>query len=121
MGTPVVVTEDLQVAIEITSSAPDGLTALTVDIDSPTLTPEELSGIGLGAHLDLVNPGSMAAGLESLGFPTGDKVLNQPSASFDISQFLSLLKILGAGTHTFNITATDAQGTTSELLILVTE
>ena len=121
MGTPVVITDDLQVKINVTSSDPNGLTALTVDIESPTLTPEELSGIGLSDHLDLANPGEMKPALESLGFPTADKVLNQASAPFDITNFLPMLKLLGAGTHTFVITATDAQGTTTESLILVTE
>ncbi len=121
LGTPVVITDDLVVKINVTSSDPNGLTALTVDIQSPTLTPDELSGIGLSDHLDLANPGDMKEVIESLGFPTADKVLNQPSAPFDITNFLPMLKLLGAGTHTFVITATDAQGTTTESLILVTE
>ena len=121
LGTPVTITEGLKVVVDITSSDPAGLTGLTVDIDSPTLTPEELSGMGLSAHLDLVNPGDLKAPIESLGFPTEGNVLNQAKVTFDISDFMPLLGLLGAGTHNFIIKATDAQGTTTESLILVTE
>ena len=121
LGTPVTVTTDMQVIVDIISTDKDGLTQLTVDIESPTLTPEELSGMGLSAHLDLVNPGALKEAIEGLGFPTEGNVLHQPKVTFDISQFMPLLGLLGAGTHNFIITATDAQGTTTESLILVTE
>ena len=121
LGTPVVVTAGMQVIVDITSSDPAGLTGLTVDIDSPTLTPDELAGLGLSSHLDLVNPGDLKAPIESLGFPTEGNVLNQPKVTFNISDFMPMLGLLGAGTHNFIITATDAQGTTTESLILVTE
>lgn len=121
LGTPVTITEGMKVVVDITSSDPAGLTGLTVDIDSPTLTPDELSGMGLSAHLDLVTPGALKEAIESLGFPTEGNVLNQPKVTFDISEFMPLLGLLGAGTHNFIIKATDAQGTTTESLILVTE
>ena len=121
LGTPVTVTEGLQVSVDITSSDKNGLTGLVVDIESPTLTPDELAGMGLAAHLDLVNPGDLKTAIEGLGFPTGSNVLNQSKVTFDISDFMPLLGLLGAGTHNFIIKATDAQGTTTETLILVTE
>ena len=121
LGPPVTVTDGMQVVVDIISTDKDGLTQLTVDIESPTLTPEELSGMGLSAHLDLVNPGALKEAIEGLGFPTENKVLHQNKVTFDISQFMPLLGLLGAGTHNFIITATDAQGTTTESLILVTE
>lgn len=121
LGTPVTVTEGLQVIVDITSSDKNGLTGLVVDIDSPTLTPDELAGMGLASHLDLVNPGDLKTAIEGLGFPTGSNVLNQSKVTFDISNFMPLLGLLGAGTHNFIIKATDAQGTTTETLILVTE
>ena len=121
LGTPVPVTEGLQVIVDITSSDKNGLTGLVVDIDSPTLTPDELAGMGLASHLDLVNPGDLKTAIEGLGFPTGSNVLNQSKVTFDISNFMPLLGLLGAGTHNFIIKATDAQGTTTETLILVTE
>ena len=77
--------------------------------------------MGLASHLDLVNPGDLKTAIEGLGFPTGSNVLNQPKVTFDISDFMPLLGLLGAGTHNFIIKATDAQGTTTETLILVTE
>lgn len=121
LGTPVTVTEGLQVSVDITSSDKNGLTGLVVDIESPTLTPDELAGMGLAAHLDLVNPGDLKTAIEGLGFPTGSNVLNQSKVTFDISDFMPLLGLLGAETHNFIIKATDAQGTTTEILILVTE
>lgn len=121
LGTPVTVTEGLQVIVDITSSDKNGLTGLVVDIESPTLTPDELAGMGLASHLDLVNPGDLKTAIEGLGFPTGSNVLNQSKVTFDISDFMPLLGLLGAGTHNFIIKATDAQGTTTETLILVTE
>ncbi len=121
LGTPVIITDGLQVRVDITSSDANGLTGLTVDIDSPTLTSEELEGMGLSAHLDLVNPGQLKEAIESLGFPTGNNVLNQSKVTFDISDFMPLLGILGPGTHNFKITATDALGTTQQSLILVTQ
>ena len=77
LGTPVTVTEGLQVSVDITSSDKNGLTGLVVDIESPTLTPDELAGMGLASHLDLVNPGDLKTAIEGLGFPTGSNVLNQ--------------------------------------------
>lgn len=121
LGTPVTVTEGLQVIVDITSSDKNGLTGLVVDIESPTLTPDELAGMGLASHLDLVNPGDLKTAIEGLGFPTGSNVLNQSKVTFDISDFMPLLGLLGAGPHNFIIKATDAQGTTTETLILVTE
>lgn len=121
LWTPVTVTEGLQVSVDITSSDKNGLTGLVVDIESPTLTPDELAGMGLASHLDLVNPGDLKTAIEGLGFPTGSNVLNQSKVTFDISDFMPLLGLLGAGTHNFIIKATDAQGTTTETLILVTE
>lgn len=121
LGTPVTVVENMKVVVDITSSDPKGLTGLTVDIESPTLTPEELTGMGLSDHLDLVNPGNLKEPIEGLGFPTESNVLNQSKVTFDISDFMPLLGLLGSGTHNFIIKATDAQGTTTETLILVTE
>ena len=85
LGTPVTVTTGMQVVVDIISTDKDGLTQLTVDIESPTLTPEELSGMGLSAHLDLVNPGALKEAIEGLGFPTEGNVLHQNKVTFDIS------------------------------------
>lgn len=88
-----------------------GITAFTIHIDSNSLTPEELSGVGLAADIDLINPGELAEPLSGLGFPVGDDVKDQKSCHFDISGFLNLLAVLGPGEHRFYLTVTDAEGT----------
>lgn len=88
-----------------------GITAFTIHIDSNSLTPGELAGVGLAADMDLINPGELEDPLSNLGFPVGASVLNQPSCHFDISTFLGLLSVLGPGEHKFYLTVTDAEGT----------
>lgn len=102
--------------LNIHSSAEGGLTGLTCDIESPTLTPEELSGFGLSSHLDLVNtPEDQQSALSGLGFPV--LVGGQKDVKFEITgMFLGLLGGLGEGEHHFVITATDANGTTTKTL-----
>lgn len=106
--------------LEITSDAPDGITGFVVDIDSPTLTPAELEGVGLASHLDLINPGELEDALSGLGFPVGAEVKNQHKVTFDISGFGGLLGMLGAGEHKFVLTVTDANGKTVQTLRLRT-
>lgn len=103
------VTDHLYCAWKISSEAEGGFTAFTVDIISDTLTPEELEGVGLVKHLDLIDPGDYKKGLEDLGFPT--ELSGQKEASFDITGFLSLMSILGEANHEFKMTVTDANGT----------
>lgn len=114
------VTDD-PVKVKVVSTADGGLTGFIIDINSTTLTDEILSGVGLGSHLDLINPGSLSTGLQSLGFPVEGDVQGKSSVEFDISQFVPLLKIYGAGDHRFQISVTDANGTISKTLHFVTE
>lgn len=100
----------------VTSESEKGFTAFTVDIDSETLTPSELEGVGLPQHIDLVNPGSIKDSLMELGFPVEDQVLGKKSAYINIDQFLDLLKILGNGTSKFIFNVTDEYGTTTKTL-----
>lgn len=107
----------------VTSSADGGITAFTVDIESPApaLSDDELKGMGLAAHLDLVNAEAkgLKDGLEALSLPYGDAVYRQPSVTFDISGFMDLLAAVGSGmTHTFVLTVTDANGTVSRKLMI---
>lgn len=119
-GTPIEVTEqDQEVKINVTSEADGGITAFTIDIDSSTLTKDILQGVQLDSHLDLVNPGSLKTGLESLGFPT--EIGGRTAVDFDISSFVPLLKIYGAGDHKFIVSVTDANGTTVKTLYFVTK
>ncbi len=106
--------------MEITSEAPDGISAFTVDIKSDTLTPDVLEDVNLSDHLDLINPGDMAEDLQNLGFPVGNEVKGAKSLTFDISGFGGLLGMLGAGEHEFKLTITDANGTTVKTLRLRT-
>lgn len=95
-----------------------GFIEFTVDIDSTTLTADELEGVGLAQHLDLVNPGQYAEGLEGLGFPIN--VGGKKDAHFDITDFMPLLTVLGPGNHNFKLTIKDASGTTVKTLKLRT-
>lgn len=99
----------------IHSSAPGGITEFTCDIESPTLTPDELASIGLASHLDLVNtPDDMSEVLSNLGFPV--RVGGHSDAEFKITGFLGMLQALGAGEHHFVLKVSDANGTTEKVL-----
>lgn len=93
-----------------------GFTEFTAEIISNSLSPDELIGVGLNSHLDLVNPGALAGPLEGLGLPVNVGGLTE--VKFDISTFLTLLAALGDDTHTFKITVSDASGTTVKELKL---
>ncbi len=117
---PQVVTPDLIIEVKVTSEQP--LSGMFVDIESTTLTADELEGVGLSTHLDLANPGEFRDKLEGLGFPVAENVVGQTAISFDITPFGSLLGALGAGTHKFIMTATDElNNKTIQTLTLITE
>lgn len=107
------------VVLEIQSQT--GITDFKIEISS---TNPEFAGLVTTmfstTSLDLINPGSNSATLSSLGFPTGDRVRNQTSLSFDISQFMSALAVF-SGEHTFKLQVTDANGQTAKSLILKVE
>ena len=116
-------TSELSTVIVLVS-CPEGetVTGMTVDIKSPTLTPEELINVGLNSHLDLVNPGEQKQGLIDLGLPWGDQVKGQNNLKMDISQFVPLLSLLGPGTHKFEIKVISSSGQSAiKTLTLVTE
>ncbi len=108
--------EATPVSFKVTSET--GITEFTIVIDSNKLTSDALEGVGLAANLDLVNPGNLAEALNGLGFKTGDDVRGQNECSFDISGFVPMLMMLGAGEHKFHITVSDAEGTTEGTLWL---
>lgn len=115
------ITDELTATIEVTSEV--GITGFTVDIQSSTLDKSALVAVGLDSHLDLVNPASdsMNDALAGLGFPTREKVLNQKSVSFTITQFLSLLDFTGNGNHDFVMTVTDANGAVSQATVMLSD
>lgn len=100
----------------ISSTAEGGFTVLTCDIISPNLTAEELAGVGLASHIDLVTPGSLESGLVGLGFPVN--VGGKDKVDFNLSQFMGLMAVFGPNRHEFKLTVSDANGTTVKSLIL---
>lgn len=103
------ITDGMTCELYITSKAEGGVTAFTVDIISDTLTADELEGVGLSSHLDMVNPGDLAEALEGLGFPIN--VGGMKEITFAITDFLPMLSALGPGNHEFRLTVKDADGT----------
>lgn len=113
------VTDGMKCILNVTSETENGITVFTVDINSGTLTPDELEGVGLAQHLDLVNPGSLDEALEGLGFPIN--VGGKHDVTFNITDFMPMLSILGPADHEFVLTVTDANGTTVKTLKLRTK
>lgn len=103
--------------IKIYSYAENGIEELYCDIESPTLTPDELALVGLASHLDLaVTPEDLQTPLGRLGFPINQK--GQKEVDFNITDFLPLLQALGEGEHHFVITIKDANGSSTRHLII---
>lgn len=82
----------------------------SVKIISNTLTPEELSSVGLAAEFSLVNDTEYFESLGGLGFPTGDAVYGKSEVNLSITNFLSILSMLGPGDHDFEMSVTDMEG-----------
>lgn len=117
---PQILTDDLVIKVIVTSQSP--LAGLTVDIESTTLTADELEAVGLSAHLDLGNPGNLRPQLEGLGFPVAENVIGKNELSFDITQFGGLLAALGPGSHSFVMKASDQDNNvTTQTLTLITQ
>lgn len=114
LNEPYIVGDNAACAFSVTSEK--GIEAFTIDIISDTLTPEELEAVNLAQRLDLVNPGNLEESLKGLGFATN--VGGKTSVSFDITEFLPMLKVLGPGRSEFKLTITDADGTTTGSIIL---
>lgn len=109
INTPQKMNADMKIRIDVTSKSP--ITAFGVTIDSKILEPY-LEIIQLPVNFDLCQAeGTLAATLETLGFPTGSNVA--APLSFDISQFVELLIDMEPGEHKFILAVTDAAGTTT--------
>ena len=123
LGTPNYVAQMTECKLIVNSET--GIETFTVTIDSDTLTPDELESVGLVSELDLVNPGALVGSLQNLGFL--DQESNQQTlkgetdVELDISKFLGLLSMLGAGNHKFILSVGDSTGVTKDTLILITE
>ncbi len=100
-----------KVVLNFESKADSGFTTFEVDIESNDLTPAELEGVGLGAHLDLINPGELLGALQGLGIlkENQETVLGEKNVVFDISQFMTPLSMF-SGEHHFVIKVADSDG-----------
>ncbi|MBR0363184.1 MAG: hypothetical protein IIX38_05265, partial [Alistipes sp.] len=103
-------------------TAPLAIKDFEIEIVSNTLTPEELQAVGLAAKFSLVNSTEMFESLSGLGFPVGDQVYNKTLISEDqlnISNFLGVLGMLGAGDHDFVMTVTDMEGNVTTKTVMM--
>lgn len=98
-----------------------GITEFKINIDSDMLDADTLEDVELSPDLDLINPGEFEGKLNNLGFDTGDNVKGATEKTFDITQFVPLLMMLGPGNHKFNLTVTDSNGTTRGTVYLVND
>lgn len=96
--------------VALTFMSKSGFEEFDADIVSDDLTPEELEGMDLNSHLDLINPATpeMAETLDGLGFPV--YVEGKHEAAFDITQFVPLLAAFEPKPHKFIIHVKDAKG-----------
>ena len=94
-------------------TAPLAVQDFEIEIVSKTLNAQELEAVGLAAKFSLVNSTEMFTALSGLGFPVGNDVYNQTIISeeqLNITNFLGILSMLGAGDHDFVMTVTDMEG-----------
>lgn len=111
------ITDESQVEFDIISET--GLTEFVIDIESELLSAEELSGMGLSSHLDMINPGDLRAPLEGLGLlEEGEELSGIKEKHFSITPFVGLLTALGSGEHKFHLKIGDETGTTQAILWL---
>ena len=89
-----------------------------VKIISATLTPEELSSVGLAGEFSLVNDTQFHEALSGLGFPVGDAVYGKSELNLSISNFLGVLAMLGPGEHDFEMSVTDMEGNTTTKTVM---
>ena len=99
--------------------APLTIADFQVKIISATLTPEELAGVGLAGEFSLVKDTKFFDSLRNLGFPVGDEVAGKSELQLSITNFLSVLKMLGAGEHNFEMTVTDAEGNVTTKTVMM--
>lgn len=110
--------EGLDARIRVT--APAGIRSFVVQIVSEkVLTPEVLESVGLRSEFDLAQPADLQEMLEALGFPTGDAVVDRTEVSFDITQFMGLIPLLGNGDSDFRLTVVDNEGQPATEAVMV--
>ena len=111
-------------AVDLLINASKGINGFLVQIKSETLTPEQLSGVGLCDVLNLCQPTQsydsnnpsvyvdVEQPLRELGFAVGEDIIGKTSVKLSITQFLGILKAAGkdGDRHDFILTVTDAEG-----------
>lgn len=121
--------------VDLIVTASKGIKEFLVQIDSDTLTPAELSNVGLCDVLNLCYPTQsynasdpttyidVEQPLRDLEFKVGEDVINKTYVKLSITQFMSILSAVGQSghMHDFIITVTDNEGnTTVKTLMLKT-
>ena len=98
--------------------APLAVADFRVKIISETLNADQLTSVGLAAEFSLVNDTQFFQSLGGLGFPVGDAVYGQTDIDLSISNFLSVLAMLGPGEHDFEMSVTDMEGNTTTKTVM---
>ena len=117
-------------------NAPNGIQSFLVEINSGSLTADELYKTGLCNVLNLCYPKQsydsrnpqeyidVEDPLRGLGFAVGDEVVNKTFVKLSITQFMGVLKAVSGvdlKNHDFILTVTDNKGnTTVKTLMLQT-
>lgn len=104
---------------DLNVTAPLGIADFKVKIISATLTPEELSSVGLAGEFSLVNDSQYFDSLKGLGFPVGDEVSGKTELNLSITTFLGILNSFGAGEHSFEMTVTDTRGNATTKTVMI--
>jgi hypothetical protein len=98
--------------------APLTIADFNVKIISLTLNADQLASVGLSNQFSLVTDTHYFEKLGGLGFPTGDAVYGQSEVNLSISNFLSVLAMLGPGEHDFEMSVTDKEGNTTTKTVM---
>lgn len=103
---------------DLTIKAPLTIADFKVKIISETLNADQLTSVGLADEFSLVNDTQFFESLGGLGFPVGDAVYGKSELSLSISNFLSVLAMLGPGEHDFEMSVTDMEGNTTTKTVM---
>ena len=98
--------------------APLAVADFKVKIISLTLNADQLTSVGLADEFSLVNDTQFFESLGGLGFPVGDAVYGKTDIDLSISNFLSVLAMLGPGEHDFEMSVTDMEGNTTTKTVM---
>ena len=104
---------------DLNVTAPLGIADFKVKIISATLTPDELADVSLAHEFSRGNDIQDFVSLKNLGCPVGDEVEGKTELQLSITNFLSVLNMLGAGEHDFEMSVTDAEGNTTTKTVMM--